>query len=99
MEEVGLAVYLEREGQAVRKVALAAMGVDAMPVRLGGAEELLLQGGLSEEAIGQAHAAAVAQIEPMADIYTSAAYRKHALGSLLTKALGAAAAGQTENGQ
>ncbi len=89
---VGLAVYLEREAHSVRKVALVAMGVDSMPVRLSTAEALLRQGGLQAQAIEEACQAASMQIEPMADIYTSAAYRRHAVGNLLARALEAAAA-------
>ncbi len=84
---VGLAVYLEREGKRVRKAALAAMGVDAAPLRLRLAEGELLNRGLSPDAIEAVASIAAGEIEPMSDLYTSAAYRKHVIGALLKKAL------------
>jgi CO/xanthine dehydrogenase FAD-binding subunit len=94
---VGLAAYLERDPEQVHrvaKVALAAMGVDAAPVRLRAAEAVLLRRGLradAKQAIEEACEAACGEIAPMADIYTSAAYRKHAVAALLRKTLRAAA--------
>jgi CO/xanthine dehydrogenase FAD-binding subunit len=69
------------------KASLTAMGVDAAPVRLKEAESELLRHGLDAAAIDSVTAAAWIVIEPMADPYTTAAYRKHAVGALIKKAL------------
>lgn len=85
---VGLAAYVQRQGAQVAKVALAAMGVDGTPVRLRQAEALLMQRGLGDaQVIASAVQCARAQIDPMADPYASAAYRKHTLGVMVERAL------------
>jgi len=88
---IGLAVYLESRGEKVHKVALAAMGVDSAPVRLRKAESLVLQRGLGAGAVQEAAAAACSEVDPMPDLYASAAYRRHVIGALLKKALVGAA--------
>lgn len=89
---VGLAVYLTRDGEKVRKAALSAMGVDASPVRLRKAEGELLRRGCGTGAIEEVARIASGEIDPASDPYTSAAYRKHVIGALLKKALQSAAA-------
>ncbi len=89
---VGLAAYLTREGEKVRKAALAAMGVDAAPVRLRNVEAELVRRGCSAAAIEAIAKVASDEVSPSSDPYASAAYRKHAIGALLKKALQGAAA-------
>ncbi|MCY1267698.1 6-hydroxypseudooxynicotine dehydrogenase complex subunit alpha [compost metagenome] len=84
---VGLAVYLARQGGKVQKAALAAMGVDAAPVRLRRAEAHLTTHGLGDAAIEMIAGIAAEEIDPMSDLYASDAYRKHAIGAMLKKAL------------
>lgn len=88
---VGLATYIEAATGEVQKIALAAMGVDAAPVRLTSAEEILQQQGINPDSIEAATQAAREQIDPMGDVYTTAAYRKHAVGGLLNRVLHQAA--------
>lgn len=83
---VGLAVYLVRDGDRIRKAALAAMGVDAAPVRLRKAEAALA-GGMSSAAIAEVAKIAAAEVNPSTDVYATAAYRKHVIGAMVTKAL------------
>lgn len=84
---VGLAAYLVKEGGRVRKAALAAMGVGASPVRLRGAEAALKERGTSAAVIDEVAKAACGEISPATDHYASAAYRRHAIGALVKKAL------------
>ncbi len=89
---VGLAVYLVHEGERVRQVALAAMGVDSAPVRLRKAEAQLLSRGLGSGGLEEIASIARGEIDPMSDPYTSAAYRKHVIGAMVKKALHSALA-------
>lgn len=88
---VGLAAYVERQadqGDQVRTIALAAMGVDGVPVRLRRTEALVKQRGLGEsQVIEDALQCARAEIDPMADPYATGAYRKHTVGVLVQRAL------------
>ncbi len=84
---VGLAVYLVKDGTKVRKAAIAAMGVDAAPVRLRAAEGELLSRGLTPNAIEEIARIACDEIDPTADPYASAAYRKHVIGAMVKSAL------------
>ena len=84
---VGVAVCLLNNGNKVRKAAIAAMGVDAAPVRLRRAEAALLERGLAPGAIEEVAGIACGEVNPMSDLYASAAYRKHVIGKLLKKAL------------
>jgi CO/xanthine dehydrogenase FAD-binding subunit len=88
---VGLAVYLTRDGEKVRKAALAAMGVDAVPVRLRNAEGELLKRGCGPASIEEVARIGSAELDPASDLYASAAYRKHVIGAMLKKALHGAA--------
>jgi carbon-monoxide dehydrogenase medium subunit len=80
-------VYLARQGAKVQKAALAAMGVDAAPVRLRRAEAHLTTHGLGDAAIEMIAGIAAEEIDPMSDLYASDAYRKHAIGAMLKNAL------------
>jgi len=78
---VGLAAYLVKEGGRIRKAALAAMGVDAAPVRLRKTEAALERG--TEADLGKI---AATEIDPISDLYASAGYRKHVIGAMVKKA-------------
>jgi carbon-monoxide dehydrogenase medium subunit len=84
---VGLAVYLVKDGERIRKAALAAMGVDATPVRLRKAEAALEARGTSPSTSDEVAGIATAEVNPITDIYASAAYRKHVMGAMVKKAL------------
>lgn len=89
---VGLAAYLERKGATIRRTALAAMGVDGAPVRLRGVEAVLTSRRLGESSlIEEAERALMSETDPMSDVYASAAYRKHAVRSMLANVLKGAA--------
>lgn len=88
---VGLAVHILSQGARVQKTALVAMGVDSAPVRLKSAESELMKRGLVTPFIEEIVRLACEEIDPMPDPYTTAAYRKHAVGALMRKALQAAA--------
>jgi CO/xanthine dehydrogenase FAD-binding subunit len=89
---VGLAAHIVHQAGAIRRVALVAMGVDAIPVRLRAAEALLVRDGLVRKgAIDNAAALATEELRPSSDAYASAAYRKQVGGALVRKALEAAA--------
>lgn len=89
---VGLAVYLISCGKDIQKVSLSAMGVDSVPVRLRLAEAELIKRGLEPHAFMDISKIASEEIDPMSDPYTSAAYRRHVIGSMVNKALTKAAA-------
>ncbi len=81
---VGLAAYAVPGGT----IALAAMGVDGQPLRLRQTEALVLERGLGAEGlIAAAQACARAEVEPSADPYATAAYRRHVVGVLVQRAL------------
>jgi carbon-monoxide dehydrogenase medium subunit len=84
---VGLAAYLVKDGQRIRKAALAAMGVDAAPVRLREAEAALAERGTSSAAIDEVAKIASGEVSPITDAYASTAYRKHVIGAMVKKAL------------
>ena len=89
---VGLAAYLRREGGRIAKAALAAMGVDAAPVRLTKAERALERSS-STAAIDDIAKLASEEVAPMSDAYAAAEYRKHVIASMVKKALRSALAG------
>jgi carbon-monoxide dehydrogenase medium subunit len=84
---VGLAVYLVKDGERIRKAALAAMGVDAAPVRLREAEAALEERGGNSAAIDEVAKIASREVNPTTDVYASAAYRKHVIGAMVKKAM------------
>jgi CO/xanthine dehydrogenase FAD-binding subunit len=82
---VGLAAYVPA---ALEGMALAAMGVDGVPVRLRQTEALVRERGLGAAGLlDAAMACARAEIEPAADPYATAAYRRHTVGVLVQRAL------------
>lgn len=87
---VGLAVYLVRDGARVKKVAIAAMGVGDMPVRLRSIESGLLEQGLGPDSIEKLAVLASSEVDAASDPYASAAYREHVMGALVRRSLRAA---------
>lgn len=81
---VGLAAYAVPGSS----IALAAMGVDGQPLRLRQTQALVLERGLGAEGlIAAAVDCARAEVEPAADPYATAAYRRHVVGVLVQRAL------------
>lgn len=87
----GVALFYDDEGGKARNVHIGAISVSDTPVRLSRAEKVLEGRAVDEAAIAEASAAASAEVEPMDDIHASARYRKSLVGTLLGRALQAAA--------
>jgi len=82
---VGLAAHFVKEAGRIRKAALAAMGVDAAPVRLN-KTEAALEKSADGTALDDIARIASGEIEPMADLNATAAYRRHVIGAMVRKA-------------
>ena len=81
---VGLAAYAAPGAG----IALAAMGVDGLPLRLRQTEALVRERGLGTVGVMDAAVdCARAEVEPSADPYATAAYRRHVVGVLVQRAL------------
>lgn len=93
---VGIAALLDVDGEACQFARLAAAGVSPTPVRLSQAEEILLQGGLTEASMEAAAARAAELVEPESDIHASTGYRRHLTRVLTLRALRRAAARSQE---
>jgi carbon-monoxide dehydrogenase medium subunit len=88
----GAAVVLQLDGAgAIADARIALSGVADTAVRATGAETLLIGQSPSEEAWAAAAAAAVADLEPPADLHGSASYRRHVAASMVRAALQEAA--------
>lgn len=87
----GIAVQLEldHEGRA-QSARVVAIGITGAPVRLQGAEACLRGSRLDDRAIVAAAGASLEGVEPEADTYASAAYRRHVIPGLVERALRAA---------
>ena len=88
---VSVAAVIEREGERCTAARLVAGGVGGAPVRLTGAESVLLSRGLGPAALTAAAQSASAQVDPIGDPGASADYRRHLTGVLLERALARAA--------
>ena len=86
---VACMLALDAHGRIAR-AALALCGVDATPVRLSAAEDLLIGKGPSGDAFKTA-AGAAGEVEAMSDAYVNAAYRKRLARVLVERALATAA--------
>ncbi len=84
---VGVAGAVRLEEGRVAEVRLAAASVAPVPVRLGGAERALLGQSLSGPAIVAAAAAAGAEVTPIDDVRSTAAYRRFAVEQLVRRFL------------
>jgi aerobic carbon-monoxide dehydrogenase medium subunit len=69
-------------------IAVAAVGVDSRPVRLPSAEDLLVGHPLSPDAVDAAAIASRADVEPMPDLHSDAAFRRRLLSALVARVLG-----------
>lgn len=83
----GVAVHVTLEGERVTEARLAALGVEATPVRLTGAEEALGDARLDADSIGEAAGVAAAEIQPKGDANASAEHRRELVAALLSRAL------------
>jgi CO/xanthine dehydrogenase FAD-binding subunit len=88
---VGVAGCVRLEGGRVTHVRLAAASVAAVPLRLRAAEQRLLHQPLSHSAILETAAAAAAEITPIDDVRSTAAYRRFAVEQLVRRFLTRAA--------
>jgi carbon-monoxide dehydrogenase medium subunit len=88
MALAGLAAHLELGADRVcRKAALAVIGVEARPVRLGELERQLVARPLSAPLIAQLARQAAAAVEPLSDVHATQRYRRHAVSSLVAQVL------------
>ena len=81
---VGVAGVIDTAGEQCRTARLAAAGVGPTPMRLRGAEDILVQEGVTEQGIQRAAAKAAELVEPDSDIHASADFRRH-LTQVLTR--------------
>ena len=81
---VGIAAVIDADGEQCRRARLAAAGAGPTPIRLRDAEDILIQEGVSEQAIQRAAEKATELIEPDNDIHASADFRRH-LTQVLTR--------------
>lgn len=85
---VGLAAAARGDADGLEDVRLAFFGVGSIPLRARGAEAALAGGRLDAARIGAAVAALDADLDPLDDVQTSAATRRHLAGVLLTRVAG-----------
>jgi CO/xanthine dehydrogenase FAD-binding subunit len=76
------------DSDKVERASLAAIGVDSRPVRLARVESVLTGRALSDEVVRLAAMAGKEDVEPMPDLHSDAAYRRHLLVVLLSRLLG-----------
>ncbi|MBV8535344.1 MAG: xanthine dehydrogenase family protein subunit M [Alphaproteobacteria bacterium] len=82
-----IACLIVRDGPRCKMARLATGGVGPVPLRLRGAEAILEQRGLADEAIDAAAAAAAKAVDPMSDHQGSAEYRRHLTQVLTGRAI------------
>jgi aerobic carbon-monoxide dehydrogenase medium subunit len=88
----GVAVFYDVDASGFAQNAhIGAISVADTPIRLSRAEAALNGRVVDEAAIADAAAAASAEVDPSGDIHASARYRKALVGTLLSRALAAAA--------
>lgn len=90
---VGIAAVVTREANRCGTVRIVASGIGGAPVRLRGAEAVLLSEGLDTAAIERAAAGAAGEVDPLSDPNASADYRRHLVGVLVRRALERAVGG------
>lgn len=91
----GLAVVVRFDGSVAQRVQLGLLGVGATPVRARRAEALLAGRALDTAAIEMAVTALKAELDPVADLTSSAETKRHLAGVLLRRLLGAALAARS----
>ena len=87
----GVAAQIALDGDDVTDIRLAACGVGPGPIRLTGAETILRDGGLSDDALAAAGQAAAAAADPDGDVHATAAYRRKLAGVMTRRAIEKAA--------
>jgi carbon-monoxide dehydrogenase medium subunit len=88
----GIAVFYDLDASgAAQNAHVGAISVGDTPLRLRQAEAVLNGRKIDDAAIAAAAAAASAEVDPNGDIHASARYRKALVGTLLSRALSAAA--------
>ena len=83
----GVAAQITLDGDRVTEARLAACGVGPGPVRLGGAEKILEQDGISDKAIAAAASMAASEVSPGSDVHASADYRRRLTRVMTARAL------------
>jgi aerobic carbon-monoxide dehydrogenase medium subunit len=83
----GVAAQITFDRDTVTDVRLAACGVGAGPVRLTNAEAEIREGGMTEQALVRAAAAACGEVDPDGDVHATAAYRRKLAGVMTRRAL------------
>jgi carbon-monoxide dehydrogenase medium subunit len=84
----GIALYYDEEGDGrAKNVHIGVIGACHSPHRLAAAEETLNGHAVTAAAIEATARAAAAEVDPPADIYASAAYRRALVGVLVERAL------------
>jgi CO/xanthine dehydrogenase FAD-binding subunit len=85
---VGIAVHLEfANGDTCTKARLVGVGVGPTPVRLAGAERVLVGSAIDGAAIDAASAASASDFEPEGDLYASEEYRRRVTPPMVARAL------------
>jgi len=79
-------VELDGDGKA-KRIAIGVGAATDSPIRLESAEQQLTGGALDEKKVTEAVRAALADIEPLADLHASAEYRRRAAVSLAARAV------------
>jgi carbon-monoxide dehydrogenase medium subunit len=83
----GAALSVQLDGDRVREARVALCAVAPTPLRIRGAEALLVQHGLTEGAAAQAAALAMAAGRPISDVRATAEYRRDMVGVLVRRGL------------
>tara|TARA_R110000787_G_scaffold22903_3_gene66145 strand:+ start:2811 stop:3683 length:873 start_codon:yes stop_codon:yes gene_type:complete len=83
----GVAAQVTLSGEAATSVKLAACGVGPGPVRLSGAEAVILADGLSDAALKAGARAAAAEVEPEGDLHGTEVYRRRLTAAMTYRAL------------
>lgn len=91
----GLAVAVRFDGAVAQRVQLGLLGVGATPVRARRTEALLAGKVLDTAAIEIAATALNAELDPVADLTSSAQTKRHLAGVLMRRLLAAAQAGRS----
>jgi aerobic carbon-monoxide dehydrogenase medium subunit len=92
---VGVAVWYRLESDRIADARIAVSAATERPVRVGGAEAVLAGAAATPQAFAEAADAAAADVEPLADIRGSAAYKREMVRVHVRRALAQALHGRT----